>query len=611
MSDYRRRLMMAIFGSSESRDLPVGAIPCDMLYITGGNAFIESGFKPKDTMSYDVDVQWVIYNTADLFGYFIDGHRYTPFRFDSTKPQVAYDGWYNLSSSAFPCYFLHLRCKAVITQTGATVEYYNMDGTLYQSYTVSYSETDYTPHQTLGLLGRKVISGGNPTTDTTVYSSLGRLKCYDDDHFGNLVADFKPCYYNNNFGYWDVVAQSFKASTTPEYILGLGDAWNNKDFVPHAYNSGALSAATTGLASGWAQMSTKVFDIPSGCTSIRFDANGGSGSGSNCTLYLYQSNGNLSTWYGYNTADRVVSVPANATKVRMSMGISQLQNCYIYDVTHQQYIWKGQNVQPGQFLTITKTQMATITDIPVQGGACYGDYLFCFSDVNANVYMYNLRTSTLVQTMNIPVADRGFVSNPHRNTANFGTEFYDANDDFPLIYVSANNNDGTYSGALVYRIVNTGGTYSITLVQTIKFAATTWTEFITAGSYCYVMREENSLEVFYKFAMPTLQDGSEVTLDLTQALSVSSLGAKPAWYAGSRAQGRLFYNGKLYYASGVPTNETLLLIQANLDTGVREMEINLAEVSITTIEPEATFIWENKICIAFAHYTTIYAIDWQ
>lgn len=613
MSNFRRRLLMSIFGGSgESRDLPQGAVPCDMIYTTNGTAFIESGFKPGTVMSYDVEVQWVLYQTANLFGYFTNNHRYTPFRFDNGgKPEVGFDYWYTASSSAIPCYYLRLRCKAVVTQTGTTLEYYNMDGTLYQSYSVEYSETDYTPHDTFALLGRKIISNGVTTVDANqFYSSMGRLKCYDDDHFGNLVADFNPCYYNNNFGFWEVVSQSFKASTTPEYILGIGDSWGTKGFVPHTYNSGALSAATTGLTSGWSWMTTKVFDIPSGCTSIRFDANGGSGSGSNANLYLFNSSGGLATWYSYNTADRVVSVPATATKVRMSMGISQVQNCYIYDITHSKYIWKGQNVQPGQFLTVTKTQVATINPVYTQGGACYGNYLICFQGPNSMAWLFDLSNNSFIQQINIPSAERGFVSDCHSNTVNFGTEFYDANDEFPLLYVSTGYSDGTDTGAIVYRIVKSNNTYSLSLVQTLKFPGTEWTEFVTAGNDCYVIKTENSCEMYYKFPMPTLQDGSVVTFDFSQATSVTNMGTKPAWYAGSRAQGRMFYNGKIYYVSGVPASETLLFIVVDLATGVKEVEINLAEVSIT-IEPEAVFLWNNQFCIVFNQSADIYAIDWQ
>lgn len=248
---------------------------------------------------------------------------------------------------------------------------------------------------------------------------------------------------------------------------------------------------------------------------------------------------------------------------------------------------------------------ANISAVAMQGAACYGDYLFCFTANNTTCWIFDLSDGSLVQTITIPAEDRGFVSDCHCNTVNFGTEFYDPSDEFPLLYVSTGYSDGTDTGALVYRIVNTGGIYSLNLVQTFKFPGTSWTEFITAGEMCYVLAQNS----YYRFFLPKLSEG-DVTFDYSQALGETKITDKPAWYNGSRGQGELFVEGKIYYVSGVPSSEKLLFIVINLETGNREVEIDLGTLGITR-EPEALFVWGQRLCVSFHNRTEIYALYFE
>lgn len=259
---------------------------------------------------------------------------------------------------------------------------------------------------------------------------------------------------------------------------------------------------------------------------------------------------------------------------------------------------------------VAATQVATITSVSVQGGACFGNYLFMFTSNNASCRIYNLATNTLVQTITIPDEEKGFVSNCHCNTVNFGTEYYNSNDPFPLIYVSTGYASGGYSGALVYRIVATTEsdvtTYSLSLVQTIKFAAT-WSEFIVADDgACYIKTDH-----YYRMPMPKLSQG-DVTLDLENALQVCKITAQPSWYNGSRNQGHLYHNGKMYLVSGVPaSDEESLFIVIDLATGRREVEIDLYNTLGLHSEPEAVFIWNGHFCIVFNQNAKIYALYFE
>lgn len=275
------------------------------------------------------------------------------------------------------------------------------------------------------------------------------------------------------------------------------------------------------------------------------------------------------------------------------------------------HTYEGALVKIGNTHRVACNVVSQITSISCQGGACFGDYLFMFKENNGTCWIYNLRTSTLLQTISIPSEERGFVSNCHCNTVNFGTEYYDANDPFPLVYVSTGYAADGYSGALVYRIVatteNDATTYSLSLVQTLKIPGTSWSEFIVGeDGDCYIKYDIH----YYRMAMPSLSDG-DVTFDFENALSVCRLTPQPSWYNGSRNQGHLYHNGKIYLLSGVPTSEASLFIAIDIATGRREVEIDLYNTLGLTSEPEALFIWNGHFCIAFRSNANIYALYFE
>ena len=44
---------------------------------------------------------------------------------------------------------------------------------------------------------------------------MGRTKIYGDDHFGTLLADYYPCYYNGYFGFWDHISGTHLIGNVP------------------------------------------------------------------------------------------------------------------------------------------------------------------------------------------------------------------------------------------------------------------------------------------------------------------------------------------------------------------------------------------------------------
>ncbi len=233
-----------------------------------------------------------------------------------------------------------------------------------------------------------------------------------------------------------------------------------------------------------------------------------------------------------------------------------------------------------------------------QGGDCWGDYFFQFVTNNSVVRVYDLSTKTLVQTVTIGNSQRGFVSNCHCNTVCFGTEYYDVEDTFPLVYVSTGYAAGGYTGALVYRITQHNGNFFITLVQTIKFPVdkSSWTEFIPGEDgfayLCYT-----SERIIFKVAMPKLGD-EDVIITRDDAIETYQFTPQPDWMSTSRNQDRLYYQGKILFISGVPPGEASAFVALNLETLERETIVDFKKLGLMN-ESESLFVWQGDLYVAF------------
>jgi hypothetical protein len=233
----------------------------------------------------------------------------------------------------------------------------------------------------------------------------------------------------------------------------------------------------------------------------------------------------------------------------------------------------------------------------VQGGDCWGDFFFQFGTNNTRIRIYDLALKTYSQNVYLSNDLTGFVPNCHCNTVAFGTEYFDAGDPFPLIYVSTGYGVDGYTGALVYRIKrNYLGTFSVSLVQTIKFPylRASWTEFIPAGEVAYLCYPGE--RTVYRMEMPKLKDGDLVSLDPSQALETYLFPPRPGWMGTSRNQDYLLRDGKIYFITGTSHGFSGLVV---LDLGTRKWEriINFKKNGLTS-EPESIFVWQGDICVA-------------
>lgn len=95
--------------------------------------------------------------------------------------------------------------------------------------------------------------------------------------------------------------------------------------------------------------SSVLIPIPSGCTELTIKHLYQNSSNWGCAFYNY--NGKYVSGVKFDKADdgQSVTIPENVTHIKLSLydysGYYEISNMYIKDVTHNVYIWKGDNVQ--------------------------------------------------------------------------------------------------------------------------------------------------------------------------------------------------------------------------------------------------------------------------
>jgi len=227
-----------------------------------------------------------------------------------------------------------------------------------------------------------------------------------------------------------------------------------------------------------------------------------------------------------------------------------------------------------------------------QGGGIYDHYFVQVekgsgTPLKVQLHIYDLNTNRQIALVALE-GDGGQYKN---NNANFGTEFYDENDLFPLLYISSAYDART----VAVRIYQDNGEWKAQQVQVIDYSE----DFSNANGFysCNVLLDnENGFmyltpinatytssactkQWFYKFNMPKLSDGYRVIIDRQDALTER---IETAYEFAP--QGACIVGGKVYQVFGGATSGKLGIF--NLATGEYETKINLYPLGYND-EPES------------------------
>lgn len=248
--------------------------------------------------------------------------------------------------------------------------------------------------------------------------------------------------------------------------------------------------------------------------------------------------------------------------------------------------------QAESYMTMTHASTRSM-----QGGACYGDYFFQFMDKFSGCAIYDLSNKSLIQLISLTEVDTY-----HCNNANFGAEFYDESDAFPLLYVSMENI--AEHKVNVYRVTNVNDAYGLTLVQTITWDApsinsvyypnavidTDNNHIIQIGysTNSYQASNSNKIKVNI-FDLPMLSAGD---ITLTDSDKIDSF-ILPSLQA---TQGAVCHNGKIIQAYGLTSDYQIRVIDLTKKQFVTKVDLTNATISaVVGTEQEAVFIYGGNI----------------
>lgn len=275
-----------------------------------------------------------------------------------------------------------------------------------------------------------------------------------------------------------------------------------------------------------------------------------------------------------------------------------------------------------------------------QDGAIFGSELFRL-DHQGNCSVFDLEELQKCDTAQInSIAtfelDKTDIIVPHSNSVCFGCDFYQKDDDYPLLYTNVYNNYASEDDRLlgvccVYRIQRNGNSFKSELVQMIRISfcedATLWKACEDAHGvrpygnfvidienhalYAFVMKNEDKGSAYFKFDLPDVGSG-----DLNERFNVKQvvLGKDDIkeYFIGDYhhyMQGAIMHKGKIYSTEGFENSQKNRPAIRIMDVSSKaEAYFDLLEMGITN-EPEFIDFY-NGDCLYSDAPGNLYRIEW-
>lgn len=268
----------------------------------------------------------------------------------------------------------------------------------------------------------------------------------------------------------------------------------------------------------------------------------------------------------------------------------------LYGLTKHSYA--GERIHPANSVAIQELMPLT-NKTSIQAACSYGNYAFVQIKSGHYIDVYDIKGKGFIGRFEKnPWASDGKY---HCNTAFFSDQFYDAQDEFPVLFVSTGYPVNGAALCLGFRVQKTvsGGivSFTFTLVQTISLAFTdiVWGEVTGAGPYLYI-RVNSDKDRWVKVAAPSVTAG-DVTL--TDADIISSAVFQDYLHAaGYDTQGYYYHNGRIFSVWG--TTAPYYFGAIDPERGVIVTAISLTDMGIDK-EVEAPFVFDGHICFNTTH----------
>lgn len=273
-----------------------------------------------------------------------------------------------------------------------------------------------------------------------------------------------------------------------------------------------------------------------------------------------------------------------------------------------------------------------------QDGAIFGGFMFSFNAYGkCTVYKTeSLRNASSGEAEIFAefVLDKCDVVVPHSNSVAFGSEYYDPNDEFPLLYTNVYNNcseqdDKQRGVCLVYRLTRSENKFSSRLVQAIRVGFTEdealWrsrtddarpygnfaVDTQNGVLYAFTMRDGQHTTRYFAFALPKLTDGEYSTKYGVNCVSLEKSDIQNRFDCEYHKfiQGACCHDGKIYSLEGFTANAENPPAIRVIDT-VLGKQTEMTEFSDlgSQIEPEA-IDFDGETCYYSDHNGNLYELS--
>ena len=258
-----------------------------------------------------------------------------------------------------------------------------------------------------------------------------------------------------------------------------------------------------------------------------------------------------------------------------------------------------------------------------QDGAIFKNFLFRFN-AKGNCKVHEMGNS--YEKISEFELDKANEIVPHSNAVQFGCEYFERDDEFPLLYTNVYNNymwekDKKKGVCLVYRITRNGEKFSSALVQKITIGFTEdelwkscdedvrpYGNFVIDKEkgriYAFTMRDKDKTTRYFAFNCPKITDGENVVLEKEDVIEYFDC---PYHYY---IQGATCNKGKIYSTEGFSNDEKNAPAIRIIDLEAKKQIFcaNILELGYKE-EPEFIDFSEDGTCYYSDAYGNFYVFD--
>ncbi|MBQ7039452.1 MAG: hypothetical protein IJN39_02685 [Clostridia bacterium] len=257
-----------------------------------------------------------------------------------------------------------------------------------------------------------------------------------------------------------------------------------------------------------------------------------------------------------------------------------------------------------------------------QDGAIFGDYIFRFGTFGkCYVHKLNNFSEKIAEFM----LDKSDEIVPHSNAVQFGCEYFEEGDEFPLLYTNIYNNyakaENPMKGVcLAYRVMKDGDGFTTKLVQkiTVDFVEDSlwksgddvrpYGNFVIDKDqkrlYAFVMRDEDKVCRYFAFNLPAISDSEAVLLKKEDVIEYFDC---PYHYY---IQGATCHKGKIYSTEGFRNSKENAPAIRIIDLAEKKQifHVNIMDMGYIE-EPEFIDFDENGTCYYSDANGTFYTFE--